>query len=62
MHEKTIAEGAATSDCDEELHDMLIAISVVTKRLAKKITENRRTKEDNRDVQTLWSGRTDHQS
>lgn len=53
MHEKTIAEGAAMSDCDEELHDMLIAISVVTKRLAKKITENRRTKEDNRDVQTL---------
>jgi hypothetical protein len=37
------------ANCDEELHDILIAISVVAKKLAKNICENHETKEEQSD-------------
>lgn len=37
---------AAERNIDEELADVLIAISVITRRLARKITENQKTKGD----------------
>ena len=37
-----------SSEIDEELVDVLIAISVIAKRLATKITENQRDKGDKR--------------
>ena len=41
-----------TSEIDEELVDVLIAISVIAKRLATKITENQRNKGDKRCTET----------
>ncbi len=47
MNEKT-KDRAATQDIDvsEELRDVLIAISVVAKRLAKKLEANNDSQED----------------
>ena len=52
------------TDLDQELADVLIAISVITRQLAKKITANQTSKEDKQDVQgqALRTDRTDHQS
>ncbi|MBQ6408608.1 MAG: hypothetical protein IJJ64_11295 [Butyrivibrio sp.] len=51
------------SGLDEELIDVLIAISVISKRLAKKITANLMTKEtNNEEVQALRTDGTDRQS
>ena len=40
MQKDTIAGCADAQDYDEELHDVLIAISVIAKRLAQKISGN----------------------
>lgn len=43
MQENTTDTNAV---CDEEVHDLLIAISVVAKKLAKSISDNQRQKEE----------------
>ncbi|MCD8366612.1 MAG: hypothetical protein LUC48_01090 [Clostridiales bacterium] len=48
MQENT--ETTRDRQLDEELSDVLIAISVVAKRLAKKLQEGGQTNEDERDV------------
>ena len=52
------------TDLDQELADVLIAISVITRHLAKKITANQTSKEDKQDVQrqALQTDGTDRQS
>ena len=52
------------TDLDQELADVLIAISVITRQLAKKITANQTSKEDKQDVQrqVLRTDGTDRQS
>lgn len=47
---------------DEELADVLIAISVITKRLARKIMENLMTKKETSNEQNLRTDRKDGQS
>ena len=66
MQKDTIAECAGAQEYDEELHDVLIAISVIAKRLAQKISKNQRQsqeeKENGKDtVQTLRPGGSDNQ-
>lgn len=58
----TDAEATRETDLDEELADVLIAISVITKRLAKKINENLMKTEDKEDVQALRPDRRNNQS
>jgi len=58
---KTDAVAANTTDLDEELVEVLIAISVISKRLAKKITAKTKTTEDKEDEQVLRTDRTDCQ-
>lgn len=62
----TDANAYQDRELDEELAEVLIAISVITKRLARKINENLRktevTKHGTDQVQTLWPGRSDNQS
>ena len=48
---KTDAIAGTTTDLDAELVEVLIAISVISKRLAKKITAKTTTTEDKEDVQ-----------
>lgn len=52
------------TDLDQELADVLIAISVITRQLAKKITANQTSKEDKQNVQrqALRTDGTDRQS
>ena len=50
------------TDLDKELADVLIAISVITRQLAKKINVNLMKKEDNEDVQALRTDGRDRQS
>ena len=52
----TDTDAIRDTDLDKELADVLIAISVITRQLAKKINVNLMKKEDNEDVQ---AGRTD---
>ena len=66
MQKDTIAECAGAQEYDEELHDVLIAISVIAKRLAQKISRNQRQsqeeKENGKDtVQALRPGGPDNQ-
>lgn len=60
----TDAKSVRDTDLDQELADVLIAISVITRQLAKKITANQTSKEDKQDVQgqALWTDGTDRQS
>ena len=48
------------TDLDKELADVLIAISVISKQLAKKIKANQMSKEDKQNVQrqALRTGQT----
>lgn len=50
------------TDLDKELADVLIAISVITRQLAKKINVNLMKKEDSKDVQALRTDGRDRQS
>ena len=47
----TDTDAIRDTDLDKELADVLIAISVITRQLAKKITANQTSKEDKQDVQ-----------
>lgn len=49
----TDTDAIRDTDLDKELADVLIAISVITRQLAKKINVNLMKKEDNEDVQAL---------
>lgn len=41
------------AELDRELSDVLIAISVITRQLARKITVKNMSKEDKKDAETL---------
>ena len=60
----TDTKAVRDTDLDQELVDVLIGISVITRQLAKKITANQTSKEDKQDVQgqALWTDGTDRQS
>ena len=58
----TDTDAIRDTDLDKELADVLIAISVITRQLAKKINVNLMKKEDNEDVQALRTDGTDRQS
>ena len=58
----TDADAIRDTDLDKELADVLIAISVITRQLAKKINVNLMKKEDNEDVQALRTDGRDRQS
>lgn len=51
-------------ELDQELTECLIAISVIAKRLAQKITANQKSNDvkEAKDVQELRTGGKDHQS
>jgi hypothetical protein len=55
----TDANAMQYADLDEELVAVLIAISVISKHLAKKITAKNMTTEEKRDVHVLPTGRKD---
>ena len=57
----TDTDAIRDTDLDKELADVLIAISVITRQLARKITANHKSKEDN-NVQELWTDGRDRQS
>lgn len=58
----TDTDAIKDTDLDKELADVLIAISVITRQLAKKINVNLMKKEDNEDVQALRTDGRDRQS
>ena len=58
----TDTDAIRNTDLDKELADVLIAISVITRQLAKKINVNLMKKEDNEDVQALRTDGRDRQS
>ena len=58
----TDTDAIRDTDLDKELADVLIAISVITRQLARKINVNLMKKEDNEDVQALRTDGTDRQS
>ena len=53
---------AEDDELDTELAEVLTAISVVSRRLAKKITAKQMSKEDKEDVQALRTDGRDRQS
>ena len=62
MGNVTETDTAVISDAelDKEISDVLIAISVITRQLARKITVKNMSKEDKKDAETLrtnWRGR-----
>ena len=58
----TDTDAIRDTDLDKELADVLIAISVITRQLAKKINVKLMKKEDNEDVQALRTDGRDRQS
>ena len=58
----TDTDAIRDTDLDKELADVLIAISVITRQLAKKINVNLMTTEDKEDVQALRTDGRDRQS
>jgi NTP pyrophosphatase (non-canonical NTP hydrolase) len=58
----TDTEAIRDADLDRELADVLIAISVITRQLARKINVNLKKTEGNEDVQELWTDGRDRQS
>lgn len=46
----TDTDASGATELDKELADVLIAISVITRQLAKKINVNLIKREDNKDV------------
>lgn len=58
----TDTDAIRDTNLDKELADVLIAISVITRQLAKKINVNLMKKEDNEDVQALRTDGRDRQS
>ena len=58
----TDTDAIRDTNLDKELADVLIAISVITRQLAKKINVKLMKKEDNEDVQALRTDGRDRQS
>ena len=58
----TDTDAIRDTDLDKELADVLIAISVITRQLAKKINVNLMKKEDNEDVQAVRTDGRDRRS
>ncbi len=57
---RTDTNASYEAELDRELSDVLIAISVITRQLARKITVKNMSKEDKKDAETLqtnWRGR-----
>ena len=62
MADTTTSTYSEDAELDAELAEVLTAISVISRRLAKKITAKQMSKEDKEDVQELRTDRTDCQS
>lgn len=58
----TDTDAIRDTELDKELADVLTAISVITRQLAKKINVNLMKKEDSQDVQALRTDGRDRQS
>ena len=62
MADTTTSTYSEDAELDAELAEVLTAISVISRRLAKKITAKQMSKEDNEDVQALRTDGRDRQS
>ena len=62
MADTTTSTYSEDAELDAELAEVLTAISVISRRLAKKITAKQMSKEDKEDVQALRTDGTDRQS
>jgi len=62
MAETTTSTYSEDAELDAELAEVLTAISVISRRLAKKITAKQMSKEDKEDVQALRTDGRDRQS
>ena len=62
MADTTTSTYSEDAELDAELAEVLTAISVISRRLAKKITAKQMSKEDKEDVQALRSDGRDRQS
>ena len=62
MGNVTETKNTTANNIDAEIADVLIALSVITRQLAKKINVNLMKKEDNTDVQALRTDGRDRQS
>lgn len=62
MADTTTGTYSEDAELDAELAEVLTAISVISRRLAKKITAKQMSKEDKEDVQALRTDGRDRQS
>ena len=62
MADTTTSTYSDDAELDAELAEVLTAISVISRRLAKKITAKQMSKEDKEDVQALRTDGRDRQS
>ena len=62
MADTTTSTYSEDAELDAELAEVLTAISVISRRLAKKITAKQMPKEDKEDVQALRTDGRDRQS
>ena len=62
MADTTTSTYSEDAELDAELAEVLTAISVISRRLAKKITAKTTTTEDKEDVQALRTDGRDRQS
>lgn len=62
MADTTTSTYSEDAELDAELAEDLTAISVISRRLAKKITAKQMSKEDKEDVQALRTDGRDRQS
>ena len=62
MADTTTSTYSEDAELDAELAEVLTAISVISRRLAKKITAKQMSKEANEDVQALRTDGRDRQS
>ena len=62
MADTTTSTYSEDAELDAELAEVLTAISVISRRLAKKITDKQMPKEDKEDVQALRTDGRDRQS
>ena len=61
MADTTTSTYSEDAELDAELAEVLTAISVISRRLAKKITAKQMSKEDKEDVQALRTDGRDRQ-
>ena len=62
MADTTTSTYSEDAELDAELAEVLTAISVISRRLAKKITAKQMSREDKEDVQALRTDGRDRQS